>query len=343
VRQLQQHTCVAIPPGNDAGIGVGQCALPDLTLDQDRLTNELGVGMTNFSAQGCSVMEGCVTGPGLRRLLHFSVMTPNIGTADMYLGPASSSNPIFQYSPCHMHYHFNGYALYRVLDQNGNPVLEGRKRAFCLEDFERQTNPPLGGPRSAQYDCSDQGISMGWADTYYNGLTCQFMDITDLPPGHYTLEVVVNPDHILEELRYDNNRATVPFDLGPAPQSPTDPCNGTFSSGQVADLSRECGWTDGGTFTCTPGQSVSVGCGASCGLGSCTGDTMIRVCDADSPDGGVASACLEADAIGENDDCSGSSTCSKVTFTCPASGHYRALYSPYQTGDAITCTLAHSP
>jgi hypothetical protein len=276
-------------------------------------------------------MEGCVSGAGLRRLLHFSVVTPNVGTADLIFGDPSQNPTLFQYSPCHMHYHFSGYALYRLLDSDGNPVLVGRKRAFCLEDFERQQSPPLGGPSQSQYDCGNQGISMGWTDTYYNGLQCQFMDITDLPPGHYQLEVTINPDRLIPELRYDNNTARVPIDVPAAPASPTDPCSGT-----VHGLGRECGWQNGGTFTCTAGQTVTAGCGCS-GLGSCTGDTIMRVCADAEP--------CNAPGLGQNDDCGGSSqsTCSRVNFTCPPSGQYTVLWGPYTTGDAATCTVAHMP
>jgi hypothetical protein len=342
---IAQSVCADPSPANDAGIGVGQCPLPDLKLDQDRLRSELGFGMGVFSNTGCNVVEGCVAAPGLRRLLHFSVVTPNVGTADLYVGRPSPDNPLFTFSSCHNHYHFNGYALYRVLDQSGNVAVQGRKRAFCLEDFERQANPPLGGPGSAQYDCSDQGISKGWQDTYYNGLTCQFMDITGLAPGRYTLEVTVNPDRILPELNYDNNRATVTFDLGPQPQVPTDSCNGTNPAGDSSGQGRECGWTDGGTFTCTPGQQVHVGCAAGCGnLGSCTGDPMLRICDpGDEADGGTEPPCTADHAVAQNDDCSNSTNCSAVSFVCPASGHYQALWAPYNTSEAATCTLAHSP
>jgi hypothetical protein len=316
------------PAANDAGIGVGECPLPDLAINQERLRSELGIGTSTFSSQGCSVMEGCVDAPGTRRLLNFSVVTPNVGTADLFLGDPNG-NPLFVYSPCHMHYHFSGYALYRLLDSSGNEVLRGRKRAFCLEDFEPQPDPPLGGPGRPRYDCGNQGISMGWEDAYFNGLSCQFMDITDVPPGHYTLEVTINPDHLLRELRYDNNQATVEFDLAAMSTNPTDACTGS-----VSGLNRECGWTNGGTFSCAPGAQIHAGCG--CGVGACTGDTIARICAGTSP-------CSETQSLGEADDSCGGSNCSLVSFTCPPSGQYTVLYGAYTTTDAITCTVGHNP
>jgi lysyl oxidase len=338
-QQLGAHHCRPPAPTNDAGIGTGQCALPDLMLDQDRLRAEVGISEAYFSSTSCSVVEGCVAADGKRRLLHFSVVTPNMGDADMYLGRPSANNPIFQYSQCHNHYHFAGYALYEVLDGSGNVVVTGRKRAFCLEDFERQSNPPLGGPARAQYDCSDQGISMGWADTYYNGLSCQFMDLSGLAAGHYTLRVTINPDRILEELSYDNNAGTVEFDLSSEPQVPSDPCNGSFTAGTVPDHEpRECGWTDGGTFSCTAGQQVQVGCGGTtCGAATCTGDPILRVCDA------ANASCTFGTALAHNDDCSNGNRCSLVTFTCPASGMYKVYSAPFTLGDAVTCNITHNP
>jgi hypothetical protein len=338
-QQLGARHCRQPPAPNDAGIGTGQCLLPDLQLDQNRLRSEVGISEAYFSQTSCSVVEGCVGGQGKRRLLHFAVMTPNMGDLDMYLGVPDPNNPIFQYSACHNHYHFNGYALYQVLDSSGNVVVTGRKRAFCLEDFERQSNPPLGVPARAQYDCSNQGISMGWADTYYNGLSCQFMDLTGLPAGHYTLKVTINPDRILEELSYDNNDGTVEFDLAAEPQSPSDPCNGTFPAGTVPDHEpRECGWTDGGTFSCTAGQTVTVGCGGTmCSQTTCTGDPILRVCDA-------SGACTFGNALAHNDDCSNNNRCSLIpSFTCPASGMYKVYYAPFTEGDAVTCNVTHNP
>ncbi len=316
---------------NDAGIGIGQCPLPDLALDRARLVSELGIGNDDFSDQGCSVMESCVSGPGLRRLLHFTVSSPNIGTSDLVFGNPANHPGLFQYSMCHDHFHFSGYALYRLLDQSGTPVLEGRKRAFCLEDFERQDNPPLGGRTRALYTCDNQGISMGWTDSYVNGLTCQFMDVTDLPPGDYTLEVTINPDHIFPELRYDNNQATAPVHIGPASTLQTDAC-----FGQVEGTARECGWTSGGTFTCTPGTTVTAGCGSACGVGSCTGDPILRICAGDQP-------CRQRQAITENDDCNGATHCAGARFTCPAGGQYNVLWAPFVTTDAATCNVSHTP
>ncbi|HEY1100772.1 MAG TPA: lysyl oxidase family protein, partial [Myxococcota bacterium] len=76
--------------------------------------------------------------------------------------------------------------------------------------------------RDGQFFCSldgslPQGISKGWADTYGKHLDCQWVDITGVPAGTYTLEVHVNPQHIFDELDLMNNVARVPVEI------PADP------------------------------------------------------------------------------------------------------------------------
>ena len=180
-------------------------ALPDLTIDAERLQSSVVVRTKVFKAGDCAVSEGCVGGTGKRKLLRFDVATPNIGTADLFLG-SPVNNPLFEYSSCHRHYHFNDYANYELLNANGTNILTGRKQAFCLEDFARFD--PNAGP--AKYTCSYQGISVGWQDIYGSYLDCQWLDITGIAPGNYMLRVTINPAGILTESSYDNNEATVP-------------------------------------------------------------------------------------------------------------------------------------
>jgi hypothetical protein len=101
------------PVANEAGLGVGHCPLPDLTVDVGKLAAHVGVGPMTFPDKGCAVVEKCVTGGGTRNTLHFEVNTPNVGTADLSLGPPRRTSG-FEYAACHDHYHFAGYALYQL-------------------------------------------------------------------------------------------------------------------------------------------------------------------------------------------------------------------------------------
>lgn len=178
--------------------------VPDLTIDAGRIFTSAITETQSFNETDCAVVEGCVNGSGMRLLLRFDVATPNVGTADLVLGKPKDLPDLFEYSPCHGHYHFSGYAKYELIGSSG-VVVEGRKQAFCLEDFEKY-DPNAG---KAKYTCSNQGISVGWQDVYRSSLDCQWLDITGVAPGIYELRVTINPELVLTEARYDNNTASV--------------------------------------------------------------------------------------------------------------------------------------
>ncbi len=156
-----------------------------------------------FTANSCEMQEQCTGAAGTRQLLRFDTITENAGTADLIVGapPAQGiSDATFTWSPCHGHHHFNGYAIYELVDNN-NVVVSGRKQAFCILDtIQREVGKPSNG-----YNCSNQGLTAGWADVYQRTLPCQWIDITGLPSGAYTLRVTVNPDHLLPESDLTNN------------------------------------------------------------------------------------------------------------------------------------------
>jgi hypothetical protein len=97
-------------------------------------------------------------------------------------------------------------------------------------------------------------------------------------------------------------------------------------SGGVGGITRNCGWYGVGVGRCTPGETVQVGAG--CGLGSSSGDTMLRVCtrmhlcDDGTPE-----------LVAENDD--GCDTKDpKVQFSCPADGFYAVMAARHSSDDA---------
>jgi hypothetical protein len=316
--------CTA-PVQNAAGIGVGQCPLPDLQISLSALQERVGSGPMTFDQNSCEARETCVLAPGTRNTLHFEVFTPNIGTADLILG-TPAGKPGFEFASCHEHYHFNNYALYQLLDTEGNEVLKGLKRAFCLMDTDPVPGYPLPRPQNARYNCGRQGIQRGWGDSYYNGLECQYIDVTDVPPGRYKLRVSINPNRFFPELRYDNNVGEIDVDIGPMVTSPTEACTGL-----IQGENRECGWTKAMTASCNPGARVTVACGAECGAGTRTGDPMMRVCPGTEP-------CRFARG-NTNDDCpgGGNNRGARVAFTCPASGQYTVLTAPTASNRAATC------
>jgi len=159
----------------------------------------------DFTTNGCEVIEGCAI-PGTRRLLRFHIFTRNQGTADLILG-APQGNPLFEYASCHGHYHFRNFVMARLFDSNNVPVASAAKIGFCLLD-----DAPWDPNASPQpiYHCGFQGIQRGWDDFYWANLACQFIDITGLAGGEYTLELEVDPDNQLHESNEHNNIIRLP-------------------------------------------------------------------------------------------------------------------------------------
>src|SRR5438876_6348042 len=109
-------------------------AYPDLTVYAPATTPH--IVYRTFSATDCSVNEGCAVA-GTRRLLVFNTQTRNIGTADLIMGNPAT-NRLFYYDPCHNHYHYEGFAEYRLLRASDfSLAVPGRKIGFCLEDIVR--------------------------------------------------------------------------------------------------------------------------------------------------------------------------------------------------------------
>lgn len=91
--------------------------LPDLIVRQDTLGQQWVVREENLSANFCSVIEGNVT-PGLRTIVRFTVMTANVGTADLVVGDPNDrvNDGLFEFASCHNHFHFKNYATYELID-----------------------------------------------------------------------------------------------------------------------------------------------------------------------------------------------------------------------------------
>ncbi|HEY2930661.1 MAG TPA: lysyl oxidase family protein [Acidobacteriota bacterium] len=231
---------------------LGPCAvpigpnLPDLIVDSGLMKAQMYITEETFSAAGCTVREGCVDSPGTHLLLRFTSSTPNIGKADLFVGdPKDCLGDLFRFSECHQHLHFQEYADYRLwtlegyerwvaerdltkptnsgrnanlLDQarQRGDLIVGRKQGFCVIDvapFKFDKVEP--GPPSYQSCGSNQGIKIAWADQYVALLSCQFIQMTNVPEGDYVLEDQVNPEQLFPESDYTNNTAAVKFHFVP--------------------------------------------------------------------------------------------------------------------------------
>jgi hypothetical protein len=181
---------------------------PDLMVDNQMLrTSFVFDSLTNNDQ--CFVQEGCMKGYGKRYLVKFSTKIENIGEADYYIGrPPTDRTRQYEswiWDPCHVHWHYKGYAEYVLFDKNSNPIPAGFKAGFCVMDI----NCTVGGG-TPKYNCGRQGVSAGCGDIYSSSLKCQWVDITDVDTGRYTLVVRVNwdnsPDTLgrIEANKYNN-------------------------------------------------------------------------------------------------------------------------------------------
>jgi hypothetical protein len=202
------------PPENpdDPGNGAIGCDAPDLITDPKPIEEQFS-DIQVFD-DTCELLEGCVGGTGWRTILRFTVAVPNIGSRDLALGVPANNPDVFHYSTCHSHHHFDNFAIYQLLDGN-DVIASGHKQAFCLEDTISFAWPF----ELAQFDCANQGISRGFTDFYEDALPCQWIDVTDVNPGDYTLRIELNPTRagdaypLLNERDYANNVLEVPVTI----------------------------------------------------------------------------------------------------------------------------------
>lgn len=86
-----------------------------------------------------------------------------------------------------------------------------------------------------------------------------------------------------------------------------------------------------GTVSCAPGSAIRVACHEGCGVGACTGDPVLRVCDGTSS----VSTCIDGVGfLGEDDDSGacGTGLCSSLDVTCPSSGSITVVHRAYSGG-----------
>jgi len=202
---LERTTATASPAFASTGVP-DLDGLPDLTVDAKKLAHSWLIRDEDVSQ--CSVVEGGVS-PGTHRLLRFTATTPNIGTADVFVGDplahVAANDGMFEYALCHDHYHFRHYATYELISVETGAVVRAAKRGFCMVDVTPAAGGPPGGKRT--YDsCGTrsspgfQGISAGWADSYSRVLDGQFFVLDEstgpVAPGEYVLRITVNPPFV---------------------------------------------------------------------------------------------------------------------------------------------------
>uniref|UniRef100_A0A3B4FHZ1 Lysyl oxidase homolog n=1 Tax=Pundamilia nyererei TaxID=303518 RepID=A0A3B4FHZ1_9CICH len=199
------------PPGAGYGTRFFHNGLPDLVPDPYYIQAASYIQRAQMYALRCAAEENCLSSSAYhpsvsdldyRVLLRFPQRVKNQGTADFL--PVRPRHE-WEWHSCHQHYHsMEAFSNYDLLDvSTGLKVAEGHKASFCLED----TSCDAGVRRRFACTTHTQGLSPGCYDTYHANIDCQWIDITDVPPGNYILKVTVNPSHLVEESDFSNNEA----------------------------------------------------------------------------------------------------------------------------------------
>ncbi len=159
----------------------------------------------------CAMFEepACIGGPGWRRLLEFDSIDHNVGGKPIDIGPVDYfvdglggdliDHNIYTLSECHNHFHFLYYGNFGFGSGTNEKI---QKNGFCLESTGRLSNHELSSLHTER-NCENQGVDPGWVDLYAAGLTCNWVDITevDTSAGALTDKLVFqsNPDGFICE------------------------------------------------------------------------------------------------------------------------------------------------
>lgn len=149
----------------------------------------------------------------------------------------------------HEHWHLLAFMTYELRRSSDFKLVRpDQKTGFCLGDrtnADPETVLP-GEPEDRVFNSNcglqdtglleiEEGISVGWRDTYQSWLDGQLIDITGLRPGRYVLVHRVNQGRALEETDYANNVSSVLLSLS-WPRGRSAP--------PVVKLLRRCPTTD---------------------------------------------------------------------------------------------------
>ena len=133
----------------------------------------------------------------------------------------------FTYHPGHQHFHYDGYAYYKLRQNNGGTpgvYIQRLRRHRRRRREDRvlpvgfrgrqpgRTPPPNGpgGPNTSlpHYNAPGQpgngcgllqGVTVGHADGYSNSLEGQWIDVTGVPNGSYFVEISLDGDNAVLE------------------------------------------------------------------------------------------------------------------------------------------------
>jgi hypothetical protein len=315
-----------------------ECPAPDLTLAfpadfSPRFEYAL------FDESDC-LLQKCVGGQGPRRLLRFPLDVVNRGAGPIIL--ALSDAPGVRRVACDGSLFLDDFLRYEIID------AELARRASGVGDVAFSCQPGAMAESSSPFDCDVIGLEAHSYRSYSSDADCQWVDVTTLPPGQYTLRVSVNADWRLTEQDFGNNVLERTVVIPEA--DPLAPCQEEVPEELGFGENIECGWEMMPRQTgvaCAPGELVSLECTF------CAGAYLPRVCpgfEACSAAGAVRYSTLREipQPCADEHRCDGSGQCTTFPFVCPASGRYTLLgfpkvpvlpigFAPASAPEAVSC------
>ena len=316
---IGETCCPSGLTGICAALGAaGECPAPDLTIATPP-GSKPSIQSQFFFEGDCSI-EKCVSGRGARRLLMFPLNLANAGDGDMLL--ALRGAPGVRHVACDDSSFLDDFLRYELIDADGvrRAGGVGDINVTCYNDYLSQSTSP--------FDCQTLGIEAHSYRSFLVGDSCQWVDITTVPPGQYTLRVSVNSNAQLAEADFGNNEIVLPVTV-PAPD-PLAPCEGEVPEYIGIGEAIECGWSliPGNVgVPCTPGENIHLACT------SCDGAYLPRACPGVAPCSGASSllsgsmSWFSGSCFGEGG-CEALEQCNDFDFNCPASGIYTLLGFP---------------
>lgn len=118
----------------------------------------------------------------------------------------------------HNHWHLRDLETYELQNANATIKRTGEKHGFCFFDNKPFDLAMPNAPQSAMYPTTGcgtaaatsvtTGLSIGWGDKYGYKLPDQYIDITGLPSGQYTLTATADAQDGFTERCEGNNTTT---------------------------------------------------------------------------------------------------------------------------------------